>query len=80
LQPDRSPRGGNAVSITRNLNVRSTFDILKRDRKGTFLWLEAVRDIEAAEARLRQLSAESSEEFIVFRNADLQVVASSRKD
>lgn len=68
------------MSITRNLNVRSTFDILKRDRKGTFLWLEAVRDIEAAEARLRQLSAESSEEFIVFRNADLQVVASSRKD
>ena len=68
------------MSITRDLNVKSTFDILKRDRKGVFLWLEAVRNMEAAEARLRQLSAESSEEFIVFRNVDLQVVASSRKD
>jgi hypothetical protein len=55
------------------------FDILKRDSKGTFLWLEAVRDLETAQARLRQLSAQSKDEFVVFRNADLQVIASSRE-
>jgi hypothetical protein len=35
--------------------------------------------MEAAQARLRQLSAQSTDEFVVFRNADLQVVATSRK-
>jgi hypothetical protein len=60
--------------------MKTFFDILKRDRRGTFLWLEAVRDMEAAQTRLRQLSEQSTDEFIVFRNVDLQVVATSRKD
>jgi hypothetical protein len=51
-------------------------DILKKDCKGTFHWIEAVRDLDTAEARLRQLSGDSSEEFVVFRQVDLRVVAS----
>ena len=51
------------------------FDILKKDRKGTFHWIEAVTDIDTAEARLRQLSADSPEEFVIFRGTDLRVVA-----
>ena len=51
------------------------FDILKKDPKGTFHWIEAVRDIDTAEARLRKLSAGSADEFVVFRNIDLRVVA-----
>ena len=51
------------------------FDILKKDPKGTFHWIEAVRDIDTAEARLRKLSADSADEFVVFRNIDLRVVA-----
>ena len=51
------------------------FDILKKDRKGTFHWIEAATDIDTAEARLRQLSADSSEEFVIFRGTDLRVVA-----
>jgi hypothetical protein len=51
------------------------FDILKKDPKGTFHWIESVRDIDTAEARLRKLSAESADEFVVFRNIDLRVVA-----
>jgi hypothetical protein len=53
------------------------FDILKKDRNGTFLWVQEVNDIETATARLRELSAESSDEFVVFRRIDLQVVARS---
>jgi hypothetical protein len=60
--------------------MRTLFDILKKDRRGTFLWLEAVNDMEAATTRLRQLSEQSTDEFVVFRNVDLQVVATSRKE
>jgi hypothetical protein len=41
---------------------------LKKDHKGTFHWIEAVNDIDTAEARLRQLSSESSDEFVVCRH------------
>jgi len=58
--------------------MRTLFDILKKDRKGTFQWLETVKDIETAKARVLQLSSESPEEFVVFRGTDLQVVATSR--
>jgi len=61
-------------------NMKTVFDILKKDRKGTFLWLEAVQDMEVAQARLRQLSEQSTDEFVVFRNVDLKVVATSRKE
>ena len=60
--------------------MNTVFDILKKDRKGTFLWLEAVQDMEVAQARLRQLSAQSTDEFVVFRNVDLKVVATTRKE
>jgi hypothetical protein len=60
-------------------SMRMLFDILKKDRKGTFQWLETVSDIETAKARVLQLSSESPDEFIVFRETDLQVVATSRQ-
>jgi hypothetical protein len=59
--------------------MRTLFDILKKDRKGTFQWLEAASDIETAKARALQLSSEFLDEFIVFRETDLQVVATSRQ-
>jgi hypothetical protein len=57
--------------------MNTLFDILKKDRKGTFHWIESVNNMDAAEARLRQLSAGCSDEFVVFREVDLQVVAIS---
>ncbi len=47
--------------------MRTQFDILKKDRKGTFQWLEAANDIETAKGRLLQLSTESPDEFVAFR-------------
>jgi hypothetical protein len=55
--------------------MKTLFDILRKDRAGTFHWVEMVSDINTAEARLRQLSAESRDEFVVFRTIDLRVVA-----
>ena len=57
--------------------MRTLYDILKKDRKGTFQWLETVSDIETAKAHVLQLSSESPDEFIVFRAVDLQMVATS---
>jgi hypothetical protein len=58
--------------------MTTLLDILKKDRKGAFQWLEAVNDIEAAKGRLLQLSKESPDEYVAFRGTDLQVVATSQ--
>jgi hypothetical protein len=55
--------------------MNTLFDILKKDRKGTFHWVESVNDTYTAEARPPQLSTGCSDEFVVFREVDLQVVA-----
>lgn len=51
------------------------FDILKKDRNGTFEWLETVHNMETAKARALELSSGSLDEFVIFRGYDLQVVA-----
>jgi hypothetical protein len=55
--------------------MSTLFDILKKDRNGTFQWLETVHNIETAKARVLQLSSGSLDEFVIFRGNDLQVVA-----
>ena len=59
---------------------KTLFDILKKDRKGTFLWVEAISDLELAKRRMLQLSQQSTDEFVIFRNNDLKVVATARKE
>jgi len=58
--------------------MTNLFEILKKDSRGNFQWVEGVNDIDTAKIRLNQLSAESQDEFVVFRNIDLRVVATSR--
>ena len=58
--------------------MSTLFDILKKDRNGTFQWLETVNDIEIAKARVLKLSSGSLDEFVIFRGYDLQVVATSQ--
>ena len=57
--------------------MKTFLDILKKDSKGTFQWLETVNDIETAKARVMQLCSGSQDEFVVFRGTDLQVIATS---
>ena len=58
--------------------MSTLYDILKKDRNGTFQWLETVNDIEIAKARVLKLSSGSLDEFVIFRGKDLQVVATSQ--
>jgi hypothetical protein len=55
--------------------MKTLLYILKKDGKGPFRWVEAVNDIDTAEARVRQLCAGSRDEYVVLRNIDLRVVA-----
>jgi hypothetical protein len=58
--------------------MSTLLDILRKDSKGSFHWLETANDIDAAITRVLQLSSESPGEFVVFRGTDLKVVATSR--
>jgi len=42
------------------------FDILKRHEDGSFIWLEAAKDLSGAQARLQDLSATTPGEYFVF--------------
>ncbi len=48
------------------------FDILRRARDGTVLWMEVARDFHAAEKRVKELSLHSPGEYIVFDQAGLR--------
>jgi hypothetical protein len=58
--------------------VRSRFDILRHYDDGSFAWVESADDLSAAQARLQQLSAESSAEYVVFDHGTQQIVATNR--
>jgi hypothetical protein len=51
------------------------YDLLKRDEDGSFIWLEAVRDLPGAQARLQDLSATTPGEYFVFDQRVQQIVA-----
>jgi hypothetical protein len=80
LQPynlDPFPRitGRGANSQQGQTTMKRLFYILRKDGSGKFRWVEAVNDVDLAEERVRQLCTESQDEFVVFRNVDLRVVA-----
>ena len=52
-------------------------DILIRENDGSFIWLEAAHDLEAAKARLRELSASRPAEYFVFDQRTQQIVANT---
>ncbi|HXT74809.1 MAG TPA: hypothetical protein VN780_00835 [Candidatus Eisenbacteria bacterium] len=51
------------------------FDILKRHEDGSFIWLEAAKDLSGARARLQDLSATTPGEYFVFDQRVQQIVA-----
>jgi hypothetical protein len=50
------------------------FDILKKIDVVNFEWVEAVRDLQSAEARIQQLQARSPGEYVVFSQRTQQIV------
>jgi hypothetical protein len=53
----------------------SPFDILRRHDDGSFIWIEAAQDLDAAQARLRDLCARAPGEYFVFDQKSQQIVA-----
>ena len=46
--------------------MESTLDILKKTNAAKFEWVEAIRDLQTAEARIQGIQARSPGEYVVF--------------
>jgi hypothetical protein len=55
--------------------LSTPFDILKRQKDGSYIWVEAVRDLQKAKARMQQLCATVPGEYFVFDQKVQKVVA-----
>lgn len=53
---------------------RSAYDILNKPDNKTFVWVEAVRDLDSAKVRIKELESTVGGEYVVFDQAALQVV------
>ena len=51
------------------------YDILKRHEDGSFIWLEAARDLPSAQARVQDLSSSIPGEYFIFDQRTQQIVA-----
>jgi hypothetical protein len=50
-------------------------DILRRERDGSFIWMEAAGDLQAAKDRLEKLVAAAPGEYFVFDQRSREIVA-----
>jgi hypothetical protein len=46
--------------------MQTSFDLLRRDPDGSFIWLEAAADLVGARARLRELATRVPGEYVLF--------------
>jgi hypothetical protein len=51
------------------------WDILRRERDGSFIWMEAAHDLETAKARLEDLLDAAPGEYFVFDQRSQEIVA-----
>jgi len=51
------------------------WDILRRERDGSFIWMEAAQDLNTAKARLEELIAAAPGEYFVFDQRSQEIVA-----
>jgi hypothetical protein len=55
--------------------VNPAFDILKKIGAVSFEWVEAVRDLQTAEARIQELQKRSPGEYVVYSQRTQEIVA-----
>jgi hypothetical protein len=60
--------------LQRGAAMEPPFDILKKIDAVNFEWVEVVRDLQTAEARIRELQARSPGEYVVFSQHTQQIV------
>jgi len=56
--------------------MERSFDILKKTDVVSFEWVEVVRDLQTAEARIQELRVLSPGDYVVFSQRTQQIVAS----
>jgi len=61
--------------LLRGAPVEPLFDILKKTDAVNFEWLEVIRDLRSAEARIQELQVRSPGEYVVFSRSNQQIVA-----
>ena len=71
--------GGNSSEAARRLMRAPHLDILKRQRDGSFLWIEAASDLRVAEERILRLAEMDPGEYFVFDQRSQQIVAKIAK-
>jgi hypothetical protein len=54
-----------------------TYDILKRRDDGTLAWVEAVPDLDTANAHIKELHNKSGEEYVVFDQKAQELVVTN---
>jgi hypothetical protein len=54
--------------------MNPAFDILKKTDLANFEWVEVVRDLQTAEARIQELQARSPGEYVVFSQRTQEIV------
>jgi len=70
-----APSGGPPV-LTKNMKNRmlvAAYDILKKDSIA-LVWVEAVHDLETARSRVKELSAGSKVEYVIFDQRTRKIV------
>jgi hypothetical protein len=68
------PYGKNAaVPEEKPMTALPTYDIFKR-RGENLVWVEAVSDLDTANARINELQKSSDEEYVVFDQKNQQIV------
>jgi hypothetical protein len=55
--------------------MEPSFDILKKMDAFNFEWVEVVRDLQTAEARIQELLARSPGEYVIFSRQTQEIVA-----
>jgi hypothetical protein len=61
--------------LQRGATLEPLFDILKQTDALNFEWVEVVRGLQTAEARIRELQTRSPGEYVVFSQSTQQIVA-----
>jgi hypothetical protein len=54
--------------------MNAAFDILKKIDRANFEWIEVVRDLPTAEARIQELQARLPGEYVVFSQRTHEIV------
>jgi hypothetical protein len=54
--------------------MQTSFDLLRRDPDGSFIWLEAATDMASARARLRELACRVPGEYVLFDHTKQETV------